>query len=97
MINRFKPKEIFNWKKNWSKGKGTGALQLAARYSELDLNDRSAGINGGEQKSLTLGLNWELNPMSRIMYNYVHADFTSGIGTDNGTLDSNIIRFQIEW
>ena len=97
VIARFKPKEIFNWNKKWSKGKGTGALQLAARYSELDLNDRSAGINGGEQKSLTLGLNWELNPMSRIMYNYVHADFTSGIGTDNGSLDSNIIRFQIEW
>ena len=97
IISRFKPKEIFNWNKKWSKGKGIGALQLAARYSELDLNDRSAGINGGEQKSLTLGLNWELNPMSRIMYNYVHADFTSGVGTDNGTLDSNIIRFQIEW
>tara|TARA_Y100000590_G_scaffold252214_1_gene283186 strand:- start:204 stop:1538 length:1335 start_codon:yes stop_codon:yes gene_type:complete len=97
VITRFKPKENFDWKKNWSKGKGLGAFQLAARYSELDLNDRSAGINGGEQKSLTLGLNWELNRMSRIMYNYVHADFTSGTGTDNGILASNIIRFQIEW
>ncbi len=97
VITRFKPKENFDWNKNWSKGKGVGAFQLAARYSELDLNDRSAGINGGEQKSLTFGLNWELNRMSRIMYNYVHADFTSGTGTDNGILVSNIIRFQIEW
>ncbi len=97
VVARFKPNETFNWNKKWSEGKGTGALQLAIRYSELDLNDQSAGITGGEQKSLTLGLNWELNPMSRLMYNYVHADFTSGTGTDNGTLDSNIIRFQIDW
>ena len=97
VIVRFKPKENFDWNKNWSEGHGTGALQLAVRYAELDLNDRSAGITGGEQKSLTLGVNWELNPMSRLMYNYIHSDFTSGTGTDNGTLNSNIIRFQVDW
>ena len=97
VIVRFKPQENFNWNKKWSEGHGTGALQLAVRYAELDLNDRSAGITGGEQKSLTLGLNWELNPMSRVMYNYVNSDFTSGTGTDNGTLASNIIRFQVDW
>jgi phosphate-selective porin len=63
----------------------------------LDLNGQSVGITGGEQKSLTLGLNWELNPVSRVMYNYVHADFTSGFGTDNGTLNSNVIRFQVDF
>jgi phosphate-selective porin OprO and OprP len=78
-------------------GRGTGALQLAVRYAELDLNDQSAGITGGHQNSLTLGLNWELNPVSRVMYNYVHANFTSGTETDSGILDSNIIRFQIDW
>lgn len=97
VLARFKPNQNFNWNKKWSEGNGTGALQFAVRYSELDLNDQSAGITGGEQKSLTFGLNWELNPMSRIMYNYIHADFTSGTGTDNGTLDSNVIRIQIDW
>ena len=97
VISRFKPNQNFSWNKKWSEGRGTGALQLAVRYAELDLNDQSAGILGGEQKSLTFGVNWELNPVSRVMYNYVHANFTSGTETDNGTLDSNIIRFQIDW
>ena len=96
-IARFKPNQNFSWNKKWSEGRGTGALQLAVRYAELDLNDQSAGIAGGEQNSLTLGINWELNPVSRIMYNYVHANFTSGTETDSGILNSNIIRFQIDW
>lgn len=96
-IARFKPKQNFSWNKKWSEGRGTGALQVAVRYSELDMNDSDAGIAGGEQESLTVGLNWELNPMSRIMYNYVHAKFTSGLGTDNGTLNSNLIRFQVNF
>jgi phosphate-selective porin OprO/OprP len=96
-IARIKPNQNFSWNKSWSEGRGTGALQLALRYSELDLNDSDAGIAGGEQESLTVGLNWELNPMSRIMYNYVHADFSSGVGADNGTLSSNLIRFQVDF
>ena len=96
-IARFKPKQNFSWNKKWSEGRGTGALQVAVRYSELDLNDSDAGIAGGEQESLTVGLNWELNPMSRIMYNYVHANFSSGVGADNGSLNSNLIRFQVDF
>ena len=96
-IARFKPKQNFSWNKKWSEGRGTGAFQLAVRYSKLDLNDSDTGITGGEQESLTVGLNWELNPMSRIMYNYIHADFSSGVGADNGTLKSNLIRFQVDF
>jgi phosphate-selective porin OprO and OprP len=96
-IARFKPKQNFSWNKKWSEGRGTGALQVAVRYSELDLNDSDAGIAGGEQESLTVGINWELNPMSRIMYNYVHAEFSSGVGANNGTLNSNLIRFQVDF
>ena len=96
-VGRFKPNQNFSWNKNWSEGHGTGALQLAVRYAELDLNDAGAGIAGGEQQSLTVGLNWELNPMSRFMYNYVHAGFSDGNGADSGTLNSNIIRFQVDF
>ncbi len=94
-IGRFKPIQTFNWKKNWLEGQGIGAWQLAVRYAELDMNDQ--GIAGGKQKSTTAGVNWELNRMSRVMYNYVHADFTTGAGADGGTLNSHVVRFQVDF
>ncbi|HEX6202466.1 MAG TPA: porin, partial [Thermoanaerobaculia bacterium] len=47
-IGRLKPARPF--------GDGTGAWELAARWSSLDLTD--SGIPGGELDDLTLGLNW---------------------------------------
>jgi phosphate-selective porin OprO and OprP len=35
-----------------------GAWEIAARYSELNLNDVTAGITGGDQTIASLGLNW---------------------------------------
>ena len=46
---------------------GMGALELAARYSSMDLSE----ANGGILNDITLGLNWHLNPSTRIMFNYV--------------------------
>jgi len=62
-FNRVKPKS------NWDEG-GTGAWEIAGRYSQLDLTD--SGIDGGVMENYTLGLNWYLNPNVRIMWNYIH-------------------------
>jgi phosphate-selective porin OprO/OprP len=51
---------------------GPGAWQLAARYSHVDLDD--GAINGGELDCVTAGVNWYLNPNTRVMLNYVYAD-----------------------
>ncbi len=69
-FDRVKPK------KNFGAG-GAGAWELAARYSRLDLTD--AAIEGGELDNFTVGLNWYLNPNTRVMLNYVRSDL-DGIG-----------------
>lgn len=67
---------------------GIGAVELAVRYSGLDLSD--AGILGGEVDGLTVGLNWYLNPNARTMLNYVNQDLD---GT--GDFDALQLRFQV--
>lgn len=63
VFSRVKPKSIVG------KG-GHGAWELAARYSDIDLND--SGIEGGEEKDLTIGVNWYATPTIRFMGNYVN-------------------------
>ena len=55
-------------------GSGWGAFELAARYSDLDLNDKAGvagaalpagGVRGGDQRIMTLGLNWYPNSVVR--------------------------------
>lgn len=48
---------------------GWGAWEVAARLSDVDLTD--AGIVGGQQRDLTLALNWYLAPNLRLMIDYV--------------------------
>jgi phosphate-selective porin OprO and OprP len=57
-----------------------GAIELAARYSQTDLNDRERSavaaerIRGGEQTVVTLGLNWYPNSNIRFLLNYQFVD-----------------------
>ncbi|MEO5338998.1 MAG: OprO/OprP family phosphate-selective porin [Magnetococcus sp. MYC-9] len=66
-FGRIKPRENFSLEKG-----GLGAWQVAARYSMLDLTDGS--VLGGEEKNVTLGVNWYLNPQVRLMTNYLWVD-----------------------
>jgi len=66
-----RPKRNFNfWGEN--EERGWGAWEVAVRYSSLSLSDDS--VTGGELDDITLGLNWYLNPNTRMMLNYVYAD-----------------------
>jgi phosphate-selective porin OprO and OprP len=61
---------------------GWGAWELAARFSEINLNDGTIGfaqpvgtlpnIQGGRQADFTLGLNWYPDVGIRFMANWVH-------------------------
>ncbi len=84
-----------------------GAWELAARYSELDLNDRdgvagaatpAGGIRGGEQKISTLGLNWYPNNVVRFLLDYQWDRVTrlSAAGASIGE-DVNVISFRSQF
>ena len=69
---------------------GIGAWEIAVRYSQLDLNDRL--VRGGEMKNFTFGVNWYVNPYSRIMWNYVRSEVE-----DTGNADILQMRFKIDF
>ena len=85
-FDRIKPKQ------NFMDGKGGwGAWEVAVRFSQVDLKD-VPGPMARELSDFTFGLNWYLNPNTKVQWNFIFADI-EGIG------DSNIfqMRFQIDF
>lgn len=70
--------------------RGTGAFELALRYSTLDLND--GPVTGGRETNTTLGLNWYFRRNFRLMANYIHV-VTDDEGGDE---DVNILQFRAQ-
>jgi len=52
-------------------GHGGGALEVAIRLSQTDLNDHD--VFGGKETNLTVGINWYLDKSVRLSANVVHA------------------------
>ena len=70
-------------------GWGPGAWELAARYSDLNLNDRpgvlgsalpAGGIRGGDQRIFTAEINWYPNSVLKFALQYQNTD-VNRIGT----------------
>jgi len=71
-----------------------GLWEIAARFSNLDLNDKNAGVFGGQVDSITLGANYYINNHMRAMFNIVSAN-----GDQYAKFDSNSLgaRIQVTW
>ncbi len=70
---------------------GKGAWEIAYRYSYLDLQDT---VLGGRMSNHTIGLNWYLNPYTRIMWNYVRSDVENSLAVA-GIPDAGLNVFQM--
>ena len=73
---------------------GCGAWQIAARYNFLNLNDK--GINGGYLSDWTFGLNWFLNPNTKIQWNYSLTIRESADSASNGLIQGMGMRIAFD-
>jgi phosphate-selective porin OprO/OprP len=74
---------------------GTGAWELTARYSVLDLNDRT--ISGGREHNTTLGLGWYANNFVRLSGNWVHVYEIEGGPFNGQSMDALQARLQFAY
>ena len=87
-FSRVKPK------KNFGQDGGLGALQIAARYSTIN------GLNNDNMSNVTAGLNWHLNPATRVMLNYTVSNIdnkTEYANNGKGQFTGLQMRFQIDF
>ena len=91
---------------------GWGAWAIAFRLDYLDLNDFSAGVNGGEQTSYIFNISWYLNRHTRFIFAYAHTDVSKGVCAagfvcvegdalvdvdGKASIDAVMGRFQVDW
>ena len=90
------PKKVFD-----PTQKGFGALELVARYGELDVDDDAFPIFASPTSSITkeksagVGLNWYLNKQIKVAVNYERTTFDGGAADgDRKAEDFFVTRFQ---
>lgn len=78
-------------KKNMDcEGKGMGAWEIVGRWDYVNLND--GPVDGGKMKTLSFGVNWYLNPSTKVMLDWVHAHADPA-----GSLNGVEMRFQVDF
>tara|TARA_B100000579_G_C22649592_1_gene765525 strand:- start:79 stop:957 length:879 start_codon:yes stop_codon:yes gene_type:complete len=79
---------------------GYGAWSLTTRFDRIDLND--SAFNGGIQNTIILGVNWHLNPHTKLQVNYNNSKVKKSDLSINGidrknTINGIGIRAQVDW
>ena len=80
---------------NWGSEEGFGALQLALRFSHLDLDDTTAFQQ--TMDDVTVGVNWLLNPYTKIGVNYVNSTFEDEATGADDNADILLLRFHVDF
>ena len=77
--------------------KATNAIQLAARYSHLKLDDAAlTDARRGTMDNFTLGANYHFNPNVRLMVNWVHSS-VDYVASKDETYNVVQSRLQLDW
>ena len=78
-----------------------GALELAARYGEIDIDEDAFPLfadpagSASKARGVGLGINWYLNQAIKVLVNYEHTTFAGGAATgDRKPEDFVVTRFQ---
>ncbi len=74
--------------------RGCGAWELGVRYDHVDVN--SGLVQAGRLDSITIGLNWYLNPNARFMINYVYTNLQAANPAGDGNFSSLGVRFHVD-
>lgn len=72
----------------------SGAWEVAARFSSIDLDDED--VVGGKQENITLGMNYYANANVRFMANLIRSDIEDGINGDE-TVNIALLRAQFSF
>lgn len=91
-FDRVRPAWAFNPSQgNW------GAWQVMTRYSNLDLNDAGAGINGGEMNNVSFGVKWYPHAHVAMLLDYIRVNTDSFAVTSNDDPHIWVLRTQFDF
>ncbi len=80
---------------------GLGAFQIATRWDQVELNDSGAGVFGGKQRAILVGMTWIPMDYVRFLANYSNVKITGGpVNPAPGssfTADVLGLRAQVDW
>jgi phosphate-selective porin OprO/OprP len=74
---------------------GHGAWELAYRFSYINMLDDLTTKGAGLATDHTFGLNWYLNPFTKVMFNYVHSIDTYNVTAGNRVTGGNLDIFEM--
>lgn len=83
--------------KNFGKDAGWGAFEVAARYSTVDLEDKT--VRGGQEDNAALALNWYLTPFTRVSLNAIKvlkAEGRTGAAAALNDKEPTIIQMRLQ-
>ena len=73
---------------------GHGAWEVAYRFSYIDMLDGLTDKGAARAADHTIGLNWYLNPFTKVMFNYIHSIDTYNVSATQRISGGNINVFE---